>query len=64
MFEDQDGPKTAETGDVDNSEATSSKTLSEIEETNRGSGSVSNDSSPSPDGQFDETDEKEKADPI
>ncbi|HEV7396733.1 MAG TPA: hypothetical protein VGN86_09520 [Pyrinomonadaceae bacterium] len=53
-------------GNSGDSEATSNKTLSDIEETEKDSSSSNpgDESSPAPDGQFDETMEKDKAGPM
>lgn len=54
------------TGTEETSEATSSKTLSDIEADEKVSGSspAGADPGPAPDGQFDESNEKEKAGPM
>jgi hypothetical protein len=48
------------------SDATSSKTLSDLEEDKKvtGTSKIGGDTAPSPDGQFDEGSEKEKAGPM
>jgi hypothetical protein len=53
-------------GNGTDSEATSDKTLNDIEETEKVSSTSNADdeSSPAPDGQFDETAEKDKAGPM
>ncbi len=46
------------------SDATSDDTLSDVEETEEGTGSSDRDAGPSPDGRLDEPDELKKADPM
>jgi hypothetical protein len=59
-------PNADTTAVEDSSDATSSKTLSDLEADEKVSGAANagGDTGPSPDGQFDESDEKEKAGPM
>ena len=59
-------PNADTTAVEDSSDATSSKTLSDLEEDGEvsGAGNAGGDTSPSPDGQFDESEEKDKAGPM
>ena len=63
---DSERVKNEESADDGSSHATSKKTLSDVADDKKdsGTGSAADTSSPSPDGQFDENSEKEKAGPM